>query len=633
MTGRGAALYAEAFAEGWTPDPIRSVSDWADENRILSPSVSPEPGPWKTSRVPYLREPMDCMSSDHPARKTVLMFGTQLGKTELVNNCVGYAIDQAPGPIIFVEPTGKLATAESKQRLSPMLQDSPCLREKVGEAKTRDRGNTILMKEFPGGILIMVGANSPADLRRMPARYGFCDEVDTYPGDVGGGERGEGDPVALVEKRTSNFPRRKILLTSSPGTKGLSRIESAYNKSDRRRYFVPCPFCGYFDWIRWENIRWTDGDPSTARLACVACEELIGERYKTELLERGQWRPTAESTSKTLFGYHLSGLYSPLGWKSWSECVQEFLDTKDDVFEFKVFVNTVWAETWEDRGDARPEAHVLAERLETREDLGLTRTEASVPHGVGLLVASADVQGDRLELQVKGYGAGEESWLIDYQVIYGDPGEDPIWFELDELLKKTYLHESGREVPISCVAVDSGGHHTEQVYRFTKPRIGRRVFAVKGSSEQKKPILPARPTDRNNYRAKLWTICVDTAKEVVYSRLKIQAPGPKYCHLPDWVDEEYLEQLTAEKLIRRWVKNRGTVRDWIKLRERNEALDLEVYALAALYILGQTNIRKLPELADALSKKLAPGEDPGPKKPRPRRKKRKGGGWIGGWKD
>jgi phage terminase large subunit GpA-like protein len=620
-------VFREAYAAGWSPPPLFTVSEWAEAHIVLPPEVSNEPGPWRTARVPYLREPMDRLSESDPSQKLVLMFAAQTAKTSLINNAIGYAIDHAPGPMLFVMPTSDMARGESKQRLAPLIEASAALRAKVLPPRSRDSGNTILMKEFPGGFLLMAGANSPTGLRRMPARYVFLDEVDGYPGDVGGAERGEGDPVSLAEKRATTFSRRKIVLTSTPSVKGISRIEDEFLATDQRRYYVPCPHCGNMDWIRWENIRWPKADPAAAELACLACAKLIPEHHKQEMLAAGEWRPTVEEPASETLGYHLSALYSPLGWKSWAECVSEFLAATSNPLKLKVWVNTVLAETFEERGDSVDPTQ-LANRLETY--------EADVPAGVGVLVCAVDVQGDRLEAQVVGFGAGEESWLIAFTQIHGDPSREPsgelpgVWFELHEFLLQEFVHQSGRKMRIECTTVDSGGHHTEEVYRFCRPRLNRRVFAVKGGSERGKPVLPARPSDRNQYRAKLWTLCVDTAKEIVFSRLRIGTRGPGYVHFPDWTDEEYLAQLTAEKAVRRWVKGRGTVREWIKLRERNEALDLWVYTVAALLILGPGLIRSLPERASAFARPLEEDEsaeaDP---TPRARRRRKN---WVAGWR-
>ena len=587
MTSTAIDTLLEAFWRGWEPEPALAVSEWADTHRMLSSKGSAEPGQWRTSRTPYLREIMDTLSALHPAQRVVLMKGAQIGATECGNNWLGYLIHHAPAPTLYVEPTVEVAKRVSKQRIAPMIEATPVLRGRVAASRSRDSGNTMLVKEFEGGLLIITGANSGSGLRSMPIRNLFMDEVDEYPGDVDG----QGDPVSLAEKRTTTFARRKVFLVSTPTIKGLSRIEREFLASDQRRYFLPCPHCAHMDWIRWPNIRWEDRRPETAKLYCEGCGGLIEERHKTAMLERGEWRPTAEGAGQTV-GFHLSGLYSPLGWKSWKECVQEFIQAKDDPFRLKTWINTVLGETWEERGDSVEPDHVLA-RAE--------HYPAEVPHGVGILVAGVDVQGDRLEAAVHGFGAGEESWLIAWTQVHGDPGRDETWRELDRFLfTQKFEHESRQKVPVQCVCVDSGGHHTEHVYRYCKLRADRRVFPVRGGNTPGIPLV-TRPTMHNRYRVKLFTLGVDTAKDVIYSRLRIPAPGPGYMHLPDWADLEYANQLTAERCIRKYVKGKGATRQWVKIRERNEALDLSVYALAALHILGPAVVQSLKERADRLA--------------------------------
>lgn len=628
-------VFLEAFRDGWRPDPILTVSQWAEEHRQLSSATSAEPANFRYDRTPYFREPIDALSAQHPARRVVIMAGAQLGKTEGGLNWIGYVIQSAPGPMMMVQPAIDDAEAVSKERIAPMLALTPVLAELVSENRSRQGDNTILVKKFRGGMLAIAGANSARSLRGRPIRYLYVDEIDAYPTDVDG----EGDPVALAEKRMTTFTRRKVLLTSTPKIKGFSRIEAEFNASDQRRYFVPCPHCGHRDWIRWQSIVYHDNDPSTAALLCGACGVLIEERFKTQMLAAGEWRPTAESREGTL-GYHLSGLYSPLGWLSWREVVAEFLAAKQDPSKLKVWVNTRLAEPWEERAEAVDPASLLERARRT------PSWPADVPAGVGVLVASVDVQADRLEWKVKGFGAGEESWLIATGQIAGDPERDAVWHELDAtVLQQAWTHESGQVMRVDCTAIDSR-FKSDAVYKFCRARAARRVFAVMGDKSVGRPLV-GRPTANNKYRARLYMLCVDTGKETVYSRLRIQAPGPGFVHLPNWVDEEYIAQLTAEKAVRRFIRGRGSVREWVATRDRNEALDLEVYALAALKILGEPFIRTLATRAArfatlALQLGGAPTggeaeagaapEPPAPAgSPRPRRRSR----WVyggGGWK-
>jgi len=596
-----AELCAAAFRESLAPEAPLSVSDWADAHRFLSSTASSEPGRWRTSRTPYLREIMDCLSPSHPSERVVVMSGAQIGKTECGNNWIGYVIHHSPGPMLMVQPTVEVAKRVSKQRIAPMIEATPVLRERVAESRARDSGNTVQVKEFEGGLLIITGANSGAGLRSMPIRFLFMDEVDEYPGDLDG----QGDPVALAEKRTATFARRKVFLTSTPTLKGLSRIEREYLGSDQRRFFLSCPLCGHADYLCWRDpahhrIEWEEGRPETAHMLCGGCGGVVEERHKSEMLGRGEWRATAPGENRTA-GFHVSALYSPLGWKSWATCAEEFLLAKEDPFRLKTWVNTVLGETWEERGDS-----VSAGDLSTRRE----HFAAEVPTGVGVLVAAVDVQGDRLEVVVKGYGAGEESWLIAFTQLHGDPARESVWQELDQFLSQSFEHESGQRLRIETTVVDSGGLHTEQVYRYTGARYSRRVFTVKGGSIAGRPLVE-RPSMHNRYRIPLFVLCVDTGKDIVLSRLRITSPGPGYVHLPEWIDEEYLAQLTAEKAIRKYVKGRGAVRSWVKLRERNEALDLEVYALAALYIGGPVLLQGLAERAASFARPGAevPTED------------------------
>lgn len=588
----------EAWASGWRPDALLSVSEWADRNVMLSTTDSAEPGPFRTSRTPYVREISDALSPHHPAQRIVWMSGAQVGKTRTGLNWLGFVIDVTPGPMLMVFPTVDTAKKASKQRLAPMIESTPVLAAKVREARSRDSGNTMFEKEFPGGILLLTGANSGAGLRSMPIARLYLDEVDAYPHDVDG----EGDPVSLAEQRTATFARRKIFMTSTPTIKGLSRIEKEFLRSDQRRYFVPCPMCKTEQWLKWRDeagqfhVVWIDETRREAGYVCEACNAVIPERHKTWMLEQGHWRPTAVGDAVTV-GYHLSALYSPLGWRSWGEIYAEFLEVKEDPSRLKTWINTSLGETWEEDGERAPK---LDGRLEAY--------AAEVPAGVGVLVAAVDVQGSWLECKVKGFGFGEESWLIAHQQFLGDPGRDEVWLELDAFLLQTFRHACGVEMRLSAVAVDSGGHHTDVVYKFCKARASRRVCAVKGSAQRAKEIL-SRPTHNNRYRAKLFMIGTDTAKDLLFSRMRIRKPGPGYMHLPDWADPEYLAQLTSEVVVRRYVRGRGTVREYVKIRERNEALDLEVYCLAALYMLGETVRRGLGERAAALVAKAATEAD------------------------
>ena len=570
---------------GWKRDPTMTLSEWADTHRVLQPESSSEPGQWRTERTPYLREIMDCLSADHPCHKLVFMKSAQIGGTEVGLNWLGYIVHNSPGPTLIVYPTVEVAEDVSKDRISPMIRTTPVVAERVFENKSRRAENTILNKYFRGGLFKLTGSNSAAGLRSKPMKNLFFDEADGYTDNADG----EGDPVALAVVRSTNFAG-KIFMPSTPGEKG-GRIEREFLKGDQRRYFVPCPHCGHMDHLQWVNLRWEDHDPSTAQMVCMGCGCFIEEHHKTAMLAGGEWRPTAESP-EGVRSYHINGLYSPLGWLSWATMAEEWLAAQKDPTLIRAFVNTRLGESYEDRNISVEPDLVLAHR---------EHYPAEVPNGVGILVASVDTQGTWLAWKVKGYGAGEESWLIAWGILEGDPAQDQVWRDLDDVLKQRFTHESGQTLRIECVVVDSGGNHTDQVYKYTRLRASQRYYAIRGGNEVGQPLV-GKPTSRNRFRARVYTLCVDTGKETVYSRLRIGKPlpgvrSPGYMHMPDTITQEYAEQLVSEKAFRKVIKGRPGKREWKQVRERNEALDLEVYCLAALRIRGQAVIKSLAERA------------------------------------
>lgn len=600
------------------PPPRLTCSEWADGSRYLSSEASAEPGRWRTDRAPYQRDIMDACS-DPTVEDVVWMSSAQVGKTEVVNNIVGYHVDQDPSPILVLQPTQQMGEAWSKDRLAPMLRDTPALHGKVKDPRARDSGNTLLHKSFPGGHITISGANSAASLASRPIRVVLCDEVDRYPASAGT----EGDPVGLAEKRTATFWNRKKIKVSTPTIKGASRIEAAFLASDQRFFYVPCPHCDHRQRLRWGHLKWENGDARTAAYCCEGCGTLIEERFKPAMLNAGEWR--AHNTAARTVGFHLNALYSP--WARWAELVAEWLEAQGNPERLKVFVNTVLGETWEEEGEKLDE-DTLATRRETY--------AAPVPMGAGLLTAAVDTQGDRLELKVKGWGKGEESWLVHFEQLWGDPAGDEVWTQLEALLVREWKHEGGAPLRIAACCIDSGGHHTEAVYRFVKPRQPRRVWATKGMSMPGRPLV-GRPSKANKHGVKLLPIGTDTAKDVVFARLRINTPGPGYMHFPASCDEEYFRQLTAERVMTRFVKGRPVRRYEKPAHRRNEALDLEVMNLAALISLGTPVIEALGvyvERVQAEGAKLrAEAEDkpatlPRAARPSPVRR----GGWVNGWR-
>jgi phage terminase large subunit GpA-like protein len=605
-------LSCKNFAAAIRPDPILTVDEWADRTRILSSDISKEPGPWRTDRVPFAREIMQVLSPSDPTQEVTFVAGTQVAKTEIGNNFLGYIIDWAPGPVMVVMPTSNTGKRASKTRLSRMIESAPSLRAKISD-HARDRSNTATMKDFPGGVLVIAGANSAAELKSMPVRYLFEDEIDEYPDDVD--DQGPADELA--EKRTDTYSyRRKIYRASTPkADRQSSKSWKHWLRSDQRRYHVPCPHCAHEQVLRWEQFRWTtrkvwetigkdDGeilevDPGTegaiARdtgelldvwYECEACAARIEEHHKNEMLPRGRWIKGNPSSSRA--GFHLPSFYSPLGWFSWWSAVEKRLEAEKDPtgYSLKAWTNTVAGEPYSDKGEQPSELDLKGRAEDYR--------RGTVPMGGLLVTASVDVQADRLEVKVKAWGRGEESWLVDHQVIHGDTETTQPWVELDEYLQKQFPHECGATLRISATAVDAG-YRTQTVYAFCRPRTHRHVFPVRGQSQPGKTVL-GRPSDQDidhngqkiHGGIKLWPIGADTAKSKIYARLKIVEAGPGRMHFPLGLPDEYFKQLTAERLVTKYVRGYQK-RVWEKeAGERNEALDLEVYAYAAAIYYGIT---------------------------------------------
>lgn len=576
-------VYREAFLSGLRPEPQRTVSEWADQHRMLTSKASAEPGPWRTSRTPYLKEPMDCLSSSSPVQRVVMMFAAQTGKTEGGSNFVGASITDSPGPMLLVQPTVEMAKRLSKQRLESLISETPCLRERIAPARSRDSGNTLFAKEYPGGILVITGSNSASGLRSMPCRYLFLDEIDAYPADCDG----EGDPVALAERRTTTFARRKILMTSTPTVKGSSRIEAEYLRSDQRRFFVPCPSCGEMQWLKWPQMKWQKDKPETARYECEHCKERFSEVNKGRMLAAGEWRATAPGDGKTA-GFHLSGLYSPLGWLSWAELVDDFLRAKGDAPLLKTFVNTRLAETWDEQTGTRVDAEGLMERVERYE-------RGAVPDGVLCLTAGVDVQDNRLAVSIWGYGRDEEAWLIEHTEIWGDPTRTEVWKQLDVLIEGEYPRADGKKLKVLAACVDSGGHCAAEVYSHCRtPRRGQMVVAIKGASTRGKPPIGRESKVDLNLKgrtikrgASVYSVGTDTIKDSIFGRLRTNTePGPGYLHFGLAATQEYFEQLTAERKVTRFNRAGMPSSEYVKKSNaRNEALDTCVYSVAALHLL------------------------------------------------
>jgi phage terminase large subunit GpA-like protein len=542
--------------------PTLDLAEWTEEYRYLSPEAAAEPGKYRVSRAEYQRGMMQAIN-DPEVKEVVMMTSAQVGKTEILLNTIGYHIHYDPAPILVVQPTLAMAQSFSKERLANMIRDCPCLNGKVKDPRTRDSGNTTLHKVFPQGHITICGANSAASLASRPIRIVLLDEVDRYPPSAGS----EGDPVRLATKRTQTFWNAKKVMVSTPTVKGASRIESAFEESDQRYFHVPCHACGHEQTLKWKQVLFQEENPTTARYQCESCLTEWNDAERWRAVAQGKWK--AETEFKGVAGFHLSELYS--SWSTLEKMVGNFLEAKKFPETLKTFINTSLAETWEDQGEGIDDLPFM----ERREDY----TPDAIPNEVALLVAGVDVQDNRVEVEVLGLGVEEENWSVEYKIIHGDPSTPFLWRELDEFLRRRYRRIDGLELPILATAIDSGGHYTQAVYNFCRGKFRRRVFAIKGVAGFGKPVWPKRASIRNIGRVPLYTVGVDSAKDIIFARLKIDEPGPGYCHFPKY-DKEYFEQLASEKIVIKYHKG-VPVRHFQAFRKRNEALDCRVYAYAA----------------------------------------------------
>jgi phage terminase large subunit GpA-like protein len=585
-----------AFTAGlrmFLPPVALTLSEWADRFAFIPKETSANPGRFRTDFAEYQREPMDAVTD--PSIETIVsMWAAQTGKTQCLEiNPIGYFSHWEPAPMLSVQASLGEAEKFSKNRIAKTIRDTPVLRKLFPSPRSRDSGNTLLNKEFPGGMLVIAGANAPAGLASNPIRVVILGEVDRYEDSAGT----EGDPVDLAVKRATTFWNRKILLSSTPHIKNLSRIEKAMQSSDNRRYFVPCPHCGEMQILEWPRLKWTSTKPTDptepARVldwyyVCVnGCE--IREFSKHEMIRRGQWRATTKSVDGKTAGFHLNALYSPV--LDWLTIIQEWLEAQGSLERMKVFVNTRLAETWEIRGTGAN----MSELEKRREDY-----KQLLPAGVLCLTAGVDTQDDRLECSVIGWGLDDERWVIEHRQFFGDPAlpdTDPAspWYALRDYLQIEWEHAYGVTMRVQCALIDSGGHHTERVYDFTRKHELRHWHAIVGRPGIGKVLLST-GNKVGPYKTLLYTVGVDTAKEDIFTSFRVAKVGSGYCHFAIDLPEDYFRQVTAEKLVKT-VKDFVTRMEWVKTGQRNEALDCFVYARAALQV-RKTNFRKIKRNLD-----------------------------------
>ena len=567
-------LFVKIF-KNLQPPPKITVTEWADKYRRLSPEASAEPGRWKTSKAPYQKEIMNAIG-DIEVQKIVVMSAAQVGKSDsCILNPLGYYMHYDPSPIMILQPTIQMAEAFSKDRVAPMLRDTPVLSDKVND-KSRNSGNTILQKVFPGGHCTLVGANSPSSLASRPIRILLADEIDRYPPTAGN----EGDPLLLASKRLTTFWNKKTVCVSTPTTKGLSRIEVEYEHSTQEEWNVPCPACGEYTTLDWVNINFDKNEPEDITYTCPHCGVVSEEHEWKELFTKGQF--IARYPNRKVRGFHLNSLASL--FVDWSDVVKKFLVANEEMKKgnielLKVWTNTEMGQSWEEEGEEL-EAETIISRCEPYEE--------EVPAQVIVLTAGVDVQDDRFELEVVGWAEEKENYGIYYKTIYGDLKLNNIWQELDEFLSRTFTTADGRKLKILATCIDSGGHFTQEVYKFCKSRTSRRIWAIKGKGGAQVPYY-SKPSTNNAYKTPLFTLGVDTGKAILYQRLGVEEPGPNFCHFPEGdgrgYTEEYFKGLTSEKMVMTYKKGRAQyvwrLKDGIK---RNEPLDIRNYATAALEI-------------------------------------------------
>jgi phage terminase large subunit GpA-like protein len=624
------------------PPPDLLPSQWAHEHAWLPREGNAEPGKYRKDRLPYQREMLDD-ARDETVTESYWCIGSQLGKTLCLILITEYFIDQQPAPILAVYPTLDSAKSWAREKFTPTVNATPRLDGKIRDPRSRDSENTTLNKKFPGGNITVCGANSPSGLRQRSKRIILLDEIDAYEPNA------EGDPIEQATKRAETFQDAVKILSSTPTVKGASRIEQGFLSGDQQRWHVPCPKCGGWQWLKWGQLKWTftgaDGKeesrPRDAVYICESCKAEWTDQDRIRAIHAGEWRALAPF--RGVRSRQLSGLYRILGKKrAFSSFLHEFVDgflkaKAAGKLSLMVWVNTFLAETWEDEAQ-KIETTALMKR---RENYG-----PEIPQGVILLTLSCDVQGDRIEAELTGWGEGEESWGISYHTFPGNPLQPTVWASLDQFRQKKWRRVDGVEMRITCTVVDAGAY-SDEVYRYCKPRFADRVFAVRGIATSGAPIASARPSRGNRLRCPLFPVGVDMAKSTIYGRLQLAEHGPGFMHYPSaeqfGFNDTYFSMLTAEEVRTQYVKG-FPKRVWHKTRPRNEALDIRAYALAAIGILQPDwghlkrrldNGRSVTTTRATVKADVAlEPEIPNVKKPDPTARLRRSGGFArprGGW--
>lgn len=629
---------ARRAAKNLIPPPDVKPSAWAEQN-VLIPIGNAIPGQINFDNAPYQRGMIDVIK-EHGITRASYMLAAQTGKTTMQQCIAGYFIAHEPRSQMFVQPTQGDVQTFLETKLKPMLEANPKISEKMAKPRGRNGVNNSRIISYIGGWLMFAWAGSPKTLRGRSAPVTQADEID------GMETTAEGDPVQLLVQRSATFGDQRLLVESStPTIKGISRIEASFDAGDQRRYYVPCPECGEHQVLKWENVQWVgkdmpDGEqrPETAAYACPHCSSLWDDGQRISAIRKGEWRATKPFKGHASF--HLPELAST--FRKLRDIVQSYLD-KIAVGDLQSFINVSLAETYEEKGESA-DPNSLMNRCEG--------FPAQVPMGGMVLTAGVDMQQDRLEVEIVAWGTGEESWSVDYAVLWGDPLTDDPWDELEALLSQTWTHETGAQMPLSATCVDTGGTEgmTQAAYDWLKGKTGKRIFGIKGVGGWGRPIVasPSRKQSGKNARKiDLFLVGVDEAKLVIMRRLAVEKHGAGFCHFPDDRDGEYFAQLTAEKLVTRYSKG-FPIREWHKKRERNEALDVRVYAYSALKIVNPSFKRakeKLGLVVSGMQETKPKADETAPQKPSEEKEEpikqttvikrssrvKKRGGWVNNW--
>lgn len=596
-----------ALRAAWAPPPRITPSEWAERYRVLSPEASAEPGGWHNARAPHLVAPMDALGPYHPAERVVCKFSSQVGKTEVMLNFIGFVMDCDAGPILAIQPNvTPMGERFSKQRIAPMLRDCPSLAAKMGKSKARDSQNTILEKSFPGGLLFIGGANSPAGLASMPIRYFLGDEIDRWE------ITKEGDPKTLARKRMQTYRKRrasKELLVSSPTYDDLG-ISVEYDKcSQQYEWHLPCEHCGATQFPRLKHFVWDKGSPHSVKYVCEHCGGVHEKEIEDRVKAKGRW-VCVKSGEPSSLGYYMNQWASPFA--RWDDTAAEWEEAGDDPAQQQAVTNTVFAEGWKGAGD-QAEAHVLAQRAEAE------GWDGSVPTGVLCVTIGADVQGDRKEAEVVGWGRDFESWSLGYFVLPGDPTIDTDWDDLLDLYRETWTTADGRILRPVAMAIDSGAY-SSHVYDFVKRCKDQRIIPIKGDDGLGRDAIKGTRVERMRRAAKRLKdgkppelLGVDGIKLTLYHRLNSHIGQPGYCHFPVGREDEYYMGLTSGRLITVKEKGKKVRRQWIRAHDHDEELDCRVYSTGALLLSGFD-----------LSK---PAEKPVAQKPKQRQRVEQSGGF------